>query len=79
MTGVRTCALPISAFVVAGAGVRVAKHGNKALSSKAGTADALTAMGVNVMVEAPVAERSLAEAGVSLKRFGARQGAMSNT
>ena len=53
-----------AAFVVAGAGVRIAKHGNRALSSKAGTADALTAMGVNVMVEAPVAERALAEAGI---------------
>jgi anthranilate phosphoribosyltransferase len=53
-----------SAFVVAGAGVRIAKHGNKALSSKAGTADALTAMGVNVLVEAPVAEAALAEAGI---------------
>ncbi len=53
-----------TAFVVAGAGVRVAKHGNRALSSKAGTADALSAMGVNVMVDAPVAEKALAEAGI---------------
>ncbi len=53
-----------TAFVVAGAGVKVAKHGNKALSSKSGTADALTEMGVNVMVEAPVAQRALAEAGI---------------
>lgn len=53
-----------AAFVVAGAGVKVAKHGNKALSSKSGTADALAEMGVNVMVEAPVAERALREAGI---------------
>ena len=53
-----------AAFVVAGTGVKVAKHGNKALSSKSGTADALMEMGVNVMVEAPVAERALREAGV---------------
>ncbi|MEM7545348.1 MAG: anthranilate phosphoribosyltransferase [Pseudomonadota bacterium] len=53
-----------TAFVVAGAGVKVAKHGNKALSSKSGTADALTEMGVNVMVEASVAEAALAQAGI---------------
>ncbi|MEM7269088.1 MAG: anthranilate phosphoribosyltransferase [Pseudomonadota bacterium] len=53
-----------AAFVTAGAGVRIAKHGNKALSSKSGTADALTEMGVNVMVEAPVATRALAGGGI---------------
>jgi len=53
-----------TAFVVAGCGVPVAKHGNRALSSKSGAADALTEMGVNVMVEAAVAERALAECGI---------------
>jgi len=53
-----------AALVVAGAGVPVAKHGNKALSSRAGAADALGMLGVNVMVGAAVAERALAEAGV---------------
>ena len=53
-----------TAFVVAGAGVPVAKHGNRNLSSKSGAADALTQMGVNVMVGAPIVERALREAGI---------------
>ncbi|MXU65816.1 anthranilate phosphoribosyltransferase [Oceanomicrobium pacificus] len=53
-----------TAFVVAGAGVTVAKHGNRNLSSKSGAADALTEMGVDVMVPAPVVERAIAEAGI---------------
>ncbi len=53
-----------TAFVVAGAGVVVAKHGNRNLSSKSGAADALTEMGLNVMVGADVVERCLADAGI---------------
>ncbi|MBC7738210.1 MAG: anthranilate phosphoribosyltransferase [Candidatus Saccharibacteria bacterium] len=53
-----------TAFVVAGAGVVVAKHGNRNLSSRSGAADALTEMGLNVMVGPPVVERCLAEAGI---------------
>ncbi|MDG2451760.1 MAG: anthranilate phosphoribosyltransferase [Paracoccaceae bacterium] len=53
-----------TAFVVAGAGVPVAKHGNKNLSSLSGAADALGQMGVNVMVEAAVVERAIREAGI---------------
>ncbi|MFK7835104.1 MAG: anthranilate phosphoribosyltransferase [Sulfitobacter sp.] len=53
-----------TAFVVAGAGVTVAKHGNRNLSSKSGAADALTQMGLNVMVGPAVVERELAEAGI---------------
>jgi anthranilate phosphoribosyltransferase len=53
-----------TAFVVAGAGVPVAKHGNRNLSSKSGAADALGQMGVDVMVGADVVERALAEAGI---------------
>jgi anthranilate phosphoribosyltransferase len=53
-----------TAFVVAGAGVTVAKHGNKNLSSKSGAADALTASGVNVMVGKEIVETALIEAGI---------------
>lgn len=53
-----------TAFVVAGAGVVVAKHGNRNLSSKSGAADALGQMGINVMVGPAVVERELAEAGI---------------
>ncbi len=53
-----------TAFVVAGAGVVVAKHGNRNLSSKSGAADALTQMGINVMVGPKVVERELSEAGI---------------
>jgi len=53
-----------TAFVVAGAGVCVAKHGNRNLSSKSGSADALTEMGLNVMVGPEVVERCLTEAGI---------------
>lgn len=53
-----------TAFVTAGAGVVVAKHGNRNLSSKSGTADLQSQMGINVMVGPEVVERALAEAGI---------------
>jgi len=53
-----------TAFVVAGAGVPVAKHGNRNLSSKSGAADALTQMGINVMVGPEVVEKALKEVGI---------------
>ncbi|RLJ41770.1 anthranilate phosphoribosyltransferase [Litoreibacter meonggei] len=53
-----------TAFVVAGAGVVVAKHGNRNLSSKSGAADALGAMGINVMVGADVVSRAISEIGI---------------
>ena len=53
-----------TAFVVAGAGVPVAKHGNRNLSSKSGAADALTQMGIDVMVGPAVVEKALKEAGI---------------
>lgn len=53
-----------TAFVVAGAGVTVAKHGNRNLSSKSGAADALGQMGINVMIGADVVEKALKSAGI---------------
>jgi len=54
-----------TAFVVAGAGVVVAKHGNRNLSSKSGAADALTELGVKVMVGADLVERALDQVGIA--------------
>ncbi|MEL0435602.1 anthranilate phosphoribosyltransferase [Phycobacter sp. K97] len=53
-----------TAFVVAGAGTVVAKHGNRNLSSKSGAADALGQMGIKVMVGPQVVEKSINEAGI---------------
>jgi anthranilate phosphoribosyltransferase len=53
-----------TALVVAAAGVPVAKHGNRALSSRSGTADALTALGVNIECPFPLIERAIVEAGI---------------
>src|SRR6056297_3376744 len=54
-----------TALVVAGAGVVVAKHGNRNLSSKSGAADALGMLGVRVMIGAEAVEKVLAEAGIA--------------
>lgn len=51
-----------TALVVAACGVPVAKHGNRAVSSKSGTADVQMALGININADFPVIERALSEA-----------------
>jgi anthranilate phosphoribosyltransferase len=53
-----------TALILAGAGVPVAKHGNRALSSRSGSADVLTALGVNIDCDMAVVQRCLDEVGI---------------
>ncbi len=64
-----------SAITVAGCGVPVAKHGNRALSSRAGAADVLGALGVNIDADPPLIERSIAEAGIGFMMAPRHHGA----
>lgn len=55
----------IAALVLAACGVRVAKHGNRSVSSRCGSADLFEALGVNVTAPPAVVERCLGEAGIA--------------
>jgi anthranilate phosphoribosyltransferase len=71
---ISTCA----AFIVAGAGVPVAKHGNRALSSKSGAADVLSALGVNIELAGEKVGRCIRDAGIGFMFAPAHHPAMKN-
>jgi anthranilate phosphoribosyltransferase len=71
---VSTCA----SFIVAGAGVPVAKHGNRALSSKSGAADVLAALGVKIELRPDQVSRCIREAGIGFMFAPAHHPAMKN-
>src|SRR6187455_1613468 len=71
---ISTCA----AFIVAGAGVPVAKHGNRALSSKSGAADVLQALGVKIDLNAAQVGACIKQAGIGFMFAPAHHPAMKN-
>jgi len=71
---VSTCA----SFILAGTGVPVAKHGNRALSSKSGAADALAALGVKIDITPDEVGRCIAEAGIGFMFAPTHHPAMKN-
>jgi anthranilate phosphoribosyltransferase len=64
------------ALVTAGAGVKVAKHGNRAISSRSGGADVLAALGVNIDADLARQRRALDQAGIAFLFAPAHHGAM---
>ena len=64
------------AFVAAGGGLKVAKHGNRAMSSKSGAADVLAALGVNVSPTPEQQRRALETAGIAFLFAPAHHGSM---
>ena len=71
---ISTCA----ALIVAGAGVPVAKHGNRALSSRSGAADVLSALGVNINLAPEAVGQCIADAGIGFMFAPAHHPAMKN-
>ena len=67
-----------SAFVVAGAGVPVAKHGNRAFTSRSGSADVLAALGIGLELPIETLEKALREANVCFLMAPRHHGAMRN-
>lgn len=67
-----------SAFVVAGAGVPVAKHGNRAFTSKSGAADVLSALGIGLELPIEKLEQALVEARICFLMAPRHHGAMRN-
>ncbi len=67
-----------SAIVAAGAGAVIAKHGNRAISSKSGAADVLTALGVNIELSPDAVGRCIAETGLGFMFAPAHHPAMKN-
>jgi anthranilate phosphoribosyltransferase len=65
-----------SAFVAAGAGLVIAKHGNRSVSSKSGSADVLRALGVNIEAEVEKVEKCLSEIGIGFLFAPLLHGAM---
>ncbi|ESQ89652.1 anthranilate phosphoribosyltransferase [Asticcacaulis sp. AC460] len=63
-------------FVAAGGGLKVAKHGNRAITSKSGTADVLSALGVNIEATLEQQRKALDEAGICFLFAQAHHGAM---